>query len=126
MDCSGRRDRAREAPSLALDIREQFQNCQRGSPLSVKKRCSKLVKGRLHDGPASNERIREWLESIDSEELGEIWDGNVGRPTFSLVDTLSPPPYNGPHLRGIALCGPFSDNRLDLVRGDACRDRVLR
>ena len=83
------------------------------------------MKGRLPDGPANNERIRKWLESLDSEELGEIWDANVGRPTFSLVDTLSPPPYNGPHLRGIALCGPFSDNRLDLVRGNACRDRVL-
>ena len=42
--------------------------------------------------------FQTWLESLYSEELGEIWDANVGRPTFSLVDTLSPPPYNGPHL----------------------------
>ena len=46
--------------------------------------------------PGDNERLHDWLEGIDSEELGKRLDSvNVGRPTCSLVDTLSPPPYNG-------------------------------
>ena len=40
--------------------------------------------------------------------------------------TRFPLPTMGAPRPGIALCGPFSDNRLDLVLREACRDRVLR
>ena len=76
--------------------------------------------------PADNERLQKWLESLDSEELGKYeMQMSAGRRARRLT-RFRPLPTMGAPLPGIALCGPFSDNRLDLVLGEACRDRVLR
>ena len=69
---SGRRDHARQAAALALDIREQIpERANAVAHPGGRGGHRKCQNGRLHDGPADNERLQKWLESLDSEELGK-------------------------------------------------------